>query len=192
MKATGEVSVPLLRDAPGARSAQHRRVGARRALRHRQCRHGAQLSRRHSICADSDIRFRAQFARAQRAPDIAELYSPPRGNFEAADDLCDGITPTTAGRLAANCRLDPGIQALFARQASQNQDQIYEQAGNNIYSPNGGNLDLKEETADTLTLGAVFAPRFIPGLSLAVDYYDISIKDAIDAYSNRDTTAAML
>src|SRR5690606_10616739 len=106
------------------------------------------------------IRFRAQFARAQRAPDIAELYSPPRGNFEAANDLCDGVTPTTAGRIAAGCRLDPGIQALFAQQATDGATQRYTQAGNSLYSPNGGNLDLKEETADTLTLGAVLAPRF--------------------------------
>src|SRR3546814_18258321 len=66
-----------------------------------------------------DIRFRAQFARAQRAPDIAELYSPPRGNFESANDLCDGVTPTSAGQIAARCRPDPGIQALFAQQRSE-------------------------------------------------------------------------
>src|SRR3546814_1050357 len=137
-------------------------------------------------CALPIFRFRAQFARAPRAPDIAELYSPPRGNFESANDLCDGVTPTTAGRIAASCRLDPGIQALFAQQATDGATQEYTQAGNNLYSPNGGNLDLKEETADTLTLGAVLAPRFAPGLTIAVDYYDIRIKDAIDAYSNRD------
>ena len=32
----------------------------------------------------------------------------------------------------------------------------------------------------------MLAPRFIPGLTIAVDYYDIRIRDAIDAYSNRD------
>src|SRR3546814_20575306 len=107
-----------------------------------------------------------------------------------SSDVCSsdlGVTPTTAGRLAANCRLDPGIRALFARQASEGLDQEYEQTGSNIFSPNGGNLDLKEETADTLTLGAVFAPRFARGLSLAVDYYSIKIRDAIDAYTNHAT-----
>src|SRR3546814_5966087 len=74
-----------------------------------------------------DIRFRAQFARAQRAPDIAELYSPPRGNFESANDLCDGVTPTSAGQIAASCRLDPGIQALFAQQATDGATQEYTQ-----------------------------------------------------------------
>ena len=182
----GEVSVPLLRDAPGAyllsvdASARFADYNIDNVGTVFSWRGGVQYA------PIPDIRFRAQFARAQRAPDIAELYSPPRGNFEAANDLCDGVTPTTAGQIAAGCRLDPGIQALFAQQATDGATQQYTQAGNSLYSPNGGNLDLKEETADTLTLGAVIAPRFIPGLTIAVDYYDIRIKDAIDAYSNRD------
>lgn len=182
----GEISVPLLKDAPGAYSLS---VDASARVAHYDIGNvGTVLSWRGGIqyAPVPDIRFRAQYARAQRAPDIAELFSPPRGNFESADDLCDGVTPTSAGRIDAGCRLDPGIQALFAQQAANEVEQKYEQAGNNLYSPNGGSLDLKEETADTLTLGAVFAPRFIPGLTLAVDYYDIRIKDAIDAYSNRD------
>lgn len=183
----GEVSVPLLKEVPGAYLLSI--DASARAAHYDIDNVGTVISYRGGIqyAPIPDIRFRAQFARAQRAPDIAELYSPPRGNFEPADDLCDGVTPTSAGRLQANCRLDPGIQALFAQQHDDQQEQVYNQTGANIYSPNGGNLDLKEETADTLTLGTVIAPRFIPGLTLAVDYYDIRIKDAIDAYSNRDT-----
>lgn len=182
----GEVSVPLLKDAPGAYLLS---IDASARVAHYNVdRVGTVFSWRGGVqyAPFADLRFRAQYARAQRAPDIAELYSPPRGNFEVVADLCSGVTPTTAGRLAANCRLDPGIQALFAAQADAGQTQRFTQAGNSLYSPNGGNLDLKEETADTLTLGAVFAPRFIPGLTLSVDYYDIRIKDAIDAYTNRD------
>ncbi|MBB3953784.1 TonB-dependent receptor [Novosphingobium sediminicola] len=42
-----------------------------------------------------------------------------------------------------------------------------------------GNPDLKPERADTWTLGAVYTPRFAPGLSVAVDYYNIAIGNAI-------------
>nr|WP_281379353.1 TonB-dependent receptor [Novosphingobium sediminicola] len=42
-----------------------------------------------------------------------------------------------------------------------------------------GNPALKPEKADTLTFGAVFKPKFIPGFSLAVDYYRIKINQAI-------------
>ncbi|WP_337846902.1 TonB-dependent receptor [Sphingomonas sp.] len=182
----GEVTIPLLKEQPlayalsvdlSARAAHYNidRVGTVLSWRA-----GAQYA------PVADLRFRAQYARAQRAPDLAEIYSPPRGNFEAAQDLCDGVTPTTSGRIAAACRQDPGIQALFAQQRADGDPQEYNQAGGNLFSPNGGNPNLKEETADTLTLGAVFNPSFLRGMTLAVDYYDIKIKDAIDAYSNRD------
>jgi outer membrane receptor protein involved in Fe transport len=42
-----------------------------------------------------------------------------------------------------------------------------------------GNLALKPEEADTLGLGAVYRPHFLPGFGLSVDYYDIKIKGAI-------------
>ena len=45
----------------------------------------------------------------------------------------------------------------------------------------GGNPDLKPEKADTLTVGAVVAPKQggLRGLRLSVDYYDIKVVDAI-------------
>lgn len=182
----GEVSVPLLKEVAGAHLLSV--DASARVANYNIDRVGTVFSWRGGIqyAPVADLRFRAQYARAQRAPDIAELYSPPRGNFEAAPDLCDGVTPTSAGRIAAACRQDPGIQALFAAQAAAGEDQEFSQVGGNLYSPNGGNLNLKEETADTFTLGAVFNPSFVKGMTLAVDYYDIRIKDAIDAYSNRD------
>lgn len=42
-----------------------------------------------------------------------------------------------------------------------------------------GNLALKPEKADTLTLGGVLQPRFAPGLSISVDWFRTKVKDAI-------------
>ncbi|HUD92926.1 TonB-dependent receptor domain-containing protein [Sphingobium sp.] len=42
-----------------------------------------------------------------------------------------------------------------------------------------GNQALVPESADTITAGVVLKPRFLPGLSVSFDYYDIKIKDAI-------------
>lgn len=42
---------------------------------------------------------------------------------------------------------------------------------------------LKPERADTWTVGGVFTPRFIPGLTLSADYYDIDISGAISSFS---------
>lgn len=123
------------------------------------------------------VRFRAQQGTAQRAPDLAEIYSPPRDDNDNTIDPCNGVTAASTGTLALNCLRDPGIAAAVAAEG------VYEQESDSLNSPNAGNLDLKEETAETLTVGMVLTPPFVPGLTLAVDYYRIEIEDAIDAYS---------
>jgi outer membrane receptor protein involved in Fe transport len=50
----------------------------------------------------------------------------------------------------------------------------------------GGNSALQEETAETFTAGFVFQPDFLEGFSLTVDYWDISIEDAIEAVSSQN------
>jgi iron complex outermembrane receptor protein len=43
----------------------------------------------------------------------------------------------------------------------------------------GGNPNLKPEKADTITIGAVFKPSWLPGFTGSIDYYDIKIGEAI-------------
>jgi outer membrane receptor protein involved in Fe transport len=43
----------------------------------------------------------------------------------------------------------------------------------------GGNVNLSPEKADTYALGLVVQPRWIPGLALTVDYFDIKVKNLI-------------
>jgi iron complex outermembrane recepter protein len=47
-------------------------------------------------------------------------------------------------------------------------------------SYSGGNPNLAPEKADTWTAGFVFTPTFLRGFSTSVDWYNISIADAID------------
>ncbi len=49
-----------------------------------------------------------------------------------------------------------------------------------------GNPNLKPETANTLSFGAVLKPSFIPGFNFSVDYYDIKIDDAIATVAPQD------
>lgn len=42
-----------------------------------------------------------------------------------------------------------------------------------------GNRALQPEIADTTVVGVVLRPSFVPGLNIAVDYYNIKIRDAI-------------
>ncbi|WP_293854789.1 TonB-dependent siderophore receptor [Sphingomonas sp. SCN 67-18] len=48
-----------------------------------------------------------------------------------------------------------------------------------VRNPSGGNLNLRPEKADTLTMGVVLKPSFAPGLYGSIDYFDIRINDAI-------------
>jgi len=50
-----------------------------------------------------------------------------------------------------------------------------------------GNPALRPEKADTLGLGVVLQPTFLPGFSAAVDYYSIDIKDAIQQVNAQTT-----
>lgn len=85
----------------------------------------------------------------------------------------------------------PSLAELFTG-ASQSRGSVIDpfKPGNvtvNIQSYTGGNRNLVPERADTLALGVVFKPSFIPGLSGSIDYYNIKIKQAIGTISTQNT-----
>ena len=122
-------------------------------------------------------RLRANYARAQRAPTIAELFSPPRGDYDNFDDICADTTATSTEPGHDNCRLEPGIVATIAEFGIFEDD-------NSGYGPAAGNPDVFEESAETWTLGFSISPGWAEGLRLAVDYWDISIDDKITEIAN--------
>ena len=56
----------------------------------------------------------------------------------------------------------------------------------------GSNPNLTAETSDSWTVGAVIQPRFIPGFSLSVDYYDITVNDIIVVAHRADDRQQLL
>ena len=115
-------------------------------------------------------------------PQLLQSYChPPRGDFDSFDDICDGLTATSTNPGHDNCRLEPTL----AQKLADDPNFEFESEDNN-YSPNTGNPNLKEETADTYTFGITVSPEFLDGFNLAVDYYDIAIVDAIDEISNEN------
>lgn len=128
-----------------------------------------------------DFRLRGIYSEATRAPSISELYSAQSETFPAVVDPCDqaqGAGDSWNGvkaSIPAACLTNPAIAAAAAGAGF-----VYSTAQiQNINGFVGGNPDLQEETAKTLTLGAVFTPSFIPNLSLTVDYYRIKVQNAI-------------
>lgn len=126
-----------------------------------------------------DIRLRGTFSRAVRAPNIFELFGR-EGAFFRPNDPCDrdilsGQPADVQANRAANCAVDGIDTAVFS-------DPLTARFSGLIT----GNEDLSEETADTFTVGVQLAPRWVPGLSLSIDYWDIEIEDAIEGVAAQD------
>ena len=122
---------------------------------------------------NSDIAFRAQFQHAIRAPNVGELYGGAGTNGPSATDPCSSRQPTAQQTAAvkAVC-VATGVPTGLVFDPSI-------QPSNFLTQVTGGNPNLAPEKSDTTTIGAVFTPTAIPGLQLSVDYYKITLKDAI-------------
>ena len=116
------------------------------------------------------IRFRANYSRSVRAPNLSELYTAQGQNFATVVDPCSArnIGAGTTYR-SANCT---------AAGRPANYDYVYIQSLNII---SGGNPNLTAEKSDSWTYGVVMTPKFIPGLSLSVDYYNIRVNNVISS-----------
>lgn len=129
-----------------------------------------------------DIKFRATYANAVRAPNISELFSPAQGTTfrpadpceqSAIDALLAANDPNAQNRLN-NCRAD-GIPAGYSDPLTSR-----------FSGTTGGNPNLQEETARTITAGLILQPRFLKRLTLTADYYNIKITNAISAVTSQD------
>ncbi|NCF15226.1 MAG: TonB-dependent receptor, partial [Gammaproteobacteria bacterium] len=113
------------------------------------------------------FRIRGGYNRAVRAPSIGELFSPQGENFPGATDPCSANGAPDAATTAV-CIAD-GVPANVVGTPAINL------ASSQVRAITGGNPDLLPEEADTYTVGFVWQPGFIDGLSLSVDYFDIVI-----------------
>ena len=117
-----------------------------------------------------DIRFRANYGRSVRAPALTETSFPLTQNF--ANGFQDPCRPTGLGQGSAtrpaNCAADLG--ALLGGLPD---------IAFSLEIQSGSNPNLEAETSDSWTIGTVIQPRWIPGLSITVDYYDITVNSVI-------------
>jgi outer membrane receptor protein involved in Fe transport len=103
-----------------------------------------------------DIRFRVTRSRDIRAPNLNELFQAGTANSDSV----------------RNPKFTPDLA---------NGPQFFSYSGLTT-----GNPDLLPEKADSWNVGAVFSPRFIPGLTASVDYFRIDLEDAIDTISAQE------
>jgi iron complex outermembrane receptor protein len=121
------------------------------------------------------LKLRGTYSKAARAPTIGELFTPLANGTASlgGNDPCatSNVSIGTATR-KANC--ETALKALGVNPATFNP-----LLGTYFLTQTGGNVNLKEETAKTMTYGGVWQPTFVPGLSLSLDYYDIKLSDAV-------------
>ena len=115
-----------------------------------------------------DIKFRAGYNRAVRAPNVVELYDPQGYGLGGNNDICGGATPEAT---LAQCQLT-GVTAAQYGNILLNPAEQYNTLG-------GGNPSLTPEVANTYTIGAVITPSALPGFSATIDWYDIKISDVV-------------
>ncbi|ATC24411.1 MULTISPECIES: TonB-dependent receptor domain-containing protein [Caulobacter] len=191
----GEILIPLLRDLPfvhrletnlGYRVSKYDSIG------------GVQ-----SYKADASweiverLRVRGGIQRAVRAPSIGELFGPQNLSFPSigvpvsstgarqfSGDPCDvrgsyrapGATGAASVRNLCLAQNVPG-QVIDGFTFSNSQ----------VSGLTGGNPNLREETADSFTVGvswqSQFANPWLGHLSGSIDYYDISIKQVVGTVS---------
>ena len=114
------------------------------------------------------LRFRGLYNTAVRAPNISELFSAVGNGFPPATDPCSASQDPVGAGIAALCTAT-GVPNVG----------VYEQRNSQIEGLFGGNPDLEPEEAETYTIGFVYEPHFVDGLTVAIDYYDISITDYV-------------
>lgn len=122
------------------------------------------------------LRFRAMFQHAVRAPNIAELFEEQFVEvFWLVDDNfadpCSASQDPAGTGIIDKCVLQ-GLPAseigVFEATPFYPVDFIF-----------GGNPNLEPEASDTLTIGVVITPSFAPGMTLAIDYFDLEVTDTI-------------
>ena len=131
----------------------------------------------------SDIKLRANYAHAVRAPNIGELFTPQTvGLTSLGADPCAGAAPVSNANLRSVCLAQGAPAGTIGSILNPTAGQANETSG--------GNLNLRPEKANTWTVGVVLQPSMVPHLSMSVDYYNIKVTDVIGTATAADLMSA--
>ena len=127
-----------------------------------------------SWAPNDEVRFRLNQSVAIRAPNVFDLYvgintglvelSPVNGD----GDQCSGPNPVATQAQCANTGLSAAQYGTVDPSAAGQFNLI-----------TGGNPNLVAERGETTTFGVVITPSMIEDLTIAIDYFDIEVTDAI-------------
>ncbi|MBA3811463.1 MAG: TonB-dependent receptor [Caulobacteraceae bacterium] len=174
----GEIRVPIIQNAPFVKALSFE--GGYRYSHYNLAGETNTYKVAGEWAPTEDIRFRAGFNRAVRAPNILELFTPQAVGLGLNHDPCAGPATQEGFPTEAQCA-NSGVSAAQYGHIAVNPAGQY----NALF---GGNLNLKPEVAKTFTIGGVITPRMLPGFSLSVDYFRIKVDQYIQAGIAPDIT----
>lgn len=175
----GEIQIPLADDQPWAYSAS---IDAA----YRRSEYETFGADTYKVGADyapiEDIRFRASYSRAVRAPNVIELFAAQGFNlFDMDADPCGNVTGTSVQQASLAQCTATGVPTTQYGSGSLNSP-----AGQYNFL-GGGNPNLNPEESDTYTYGVVWTPSFVPGLNLSIDYFDITVDGLVSTVGSLNT-----
>jgi iron complex outermembrane recepter protein len=125
---------------------------------------------------DADIRLRASYNRAARAPNLYELFLPNTLSGDTGyNDPCAGATPVAS---LSTCAKTGVTAAQYGK--------IPDCPAANCGALFGGNTALKPEVANTISFGLNATPRFLPSFNASIDYWDVRIKNYVTNLSGAE------
>ena len=130
-----------------------------------------------------DIRFRVGYARSVRAPNLGDLFATRAQTF--ANGLVDPCSQTVINdnpNRVRNCAA-AGVPTTMV--VNGQTIPWVNTAASGISGFNQGNPNLVPEVGKSLTIGGVFQPSFIPGLTFTVDYYKLKVDNIISGLTGQ-------
>jgi iron complex outermembrane receptor protein len=112
------------------------------------------------------LRFRGVYAEGFRSANISELFGAQQLSAQNYSDPCINYGTAANATVAANCAAD-GLPPDFVVSSDQ------------ATSVTGGNPDLLPEESESITIGMVWTPESIEGLTASLDYFKINITDGV-------------
>ncbi len=178
----GEIAVPLLSDR-GFVQALGLELGARYSDYDQQGTANTWKAL-FNLELENPVRFRGGLQRANRAPNVGELYAPENSIAQNTSYNGDPCGTNSFAPWGANPAFNPDYQGTIALCRSLmgqvGADAFYAEPQTGVFANvlviEKGNPTLNSEEADTVTLGAVFS---LENFQLSVDWYEIEINDLI-------------
>jgi outer membrane receptor protein involved in Fe transport len=182
-EAFGEIRIPIVKDVPFFQELEV--SGAARVSDYNIGNTGTVWAYNASAIWSpiNGLRLRGNYGRSVRAPNQVELFSVPGQNFAPGfADPCSSVNIGTGSEFRAQNCADAGRPGGTSATLNPTNDPAlpYDfRYSASLELVSGGNTELEAETSDSYTLGFVATPAFLPGFSLSVDWYKITVNNVI-------------